>query len=119
MTVGIPGAGIGGLFYLANALVLPVRGLLRRARGEKVSWRVLLDQAGLAIGIILGIWLTGWLLGFWLGPSILASGPGAHPSNGLRTARLLGAATLAVSVGTLAAVLLSVQVARVMVRRTR
>ncbi|HTL05673.1 MAG TPA: hypothetical protein VL241_07985 [Gemmatimonadales bacterium] len=119
MTAGIPGAGIGGLFYLINALLLQLRGLRRRARGEAVPWRALFRQAALAAGILAGIWLAGWGLGLWLG-----SGAGGAPSPlgaaaAARTARLLGAATQVVSCGTLAAVLLSVQLARLMVRRSR
>jgi hypothetical protein len=121
MTAGIPGAGIGGLFYLANAILLPVRGLVRRARGEVVPWRTLLPQTGLAAGILLGIWITGWLLGAWLGPGALRRAPllALTGSAAAHTARLLGAATLFASVGTLVAVLFSVQLARLVVRRSR
>ena len=116
MTAGSPGAGIGGLFYLANALWLPLRTLMRRARGELVVWRPALGQALLAATILLGIWGAGWLLGLWIGPAGRAAAPGGL-SAGARTARLLGAATIFASLGTLAAVLLSVQLARVAVRK--
>lgn len=120
MNAGIPGAGIGGLFYLANALLLPVRGLWRRLRGELVIWRPLLEQWLMAAAVLLGIWLTGWLLGMWLGPAPLRAGLATRPMSGAtRTARLLGAGTLLVSLGTLVAVLLSVQLARVVVKRQR
>ena len=119
MTAGIPGAGIGGLFYLINALLLPLRGLWRRARGEVVPWSALLRQAALAAGIVAGIWLAGWLLGLWLGPALGAAADPTLGTTAARTARLLGAATLVASCGTLAAVLLSVQLARLVVRRAR
>ena len=58
------------------------------------------------------------MLGLWLG----GSGPGSTPlgaRTAVGTARLLGAATLYLSLGTLAAVLLSVQLARLFMRRPR
>ena len=120
MTAGIPGAGIGGLFYLANAILLPVRGLVRRARGQAVPWRTLLPQTALAAGILAGIWAAGWLMGVWLVPGTHGRSPLAlSVASAAGTARLLGAATLFASVGTLVAVLVSVQVARLVVRRTR
>jgi hypothetical protein len=73
MTVGIPGAGIGGLFYLIAALLLPVRSLIRRLSGIRVSWKEIVRQVGLALGILLGIWATGWLLGSLIAPARAAS----------------------------------------------
>ena len=121
MTTGIPGAGIGGLFYLAHALLLPFRGLSRSARGEPVVWRPILSQAGIAAGVLLAIWTTGWLVGAWLAPGSPAASPVSSiaGAGAASTARLLGAATLLMSVGTLAVVLLSVQLARWFFRRPR
>jgi hypothetical protein len=120
MNAGIPGAGIGGLFYLANALLLPLRGLWRRLRGELVAWRPLFEQWLMGAGVLFGIWLTGWLLGLWLGPAPFHGSLGARPMSGAtRTARILGAGTLLISLATLVAVLLSVQLARVRVKRRR
>ena len=59
MTAGVPGTGIGGLFYLAAAAWLPVRAALRRLGGAPVTWRSALVPAGLALGILAGIWITG------------------------------------------------------------
>ncbi|OGF13170.1 MAG: hypothetical protein A2W00_13920 [Candidatus Eisenbacteria bacterium RBG_16_71_46] len=119
MTVGIPGSGIGGLFYLAGALWLPVRGLFRRLRGEPVAWPQAFGQAALAVGILAGLWLTGALLGLLVGPSLepaAAGGTGigaalARHANALRLASLLA------GFGTLGAVLAAVQIARLVVRR--
>jgi hypothetical protein len=65
MVAGIPGAGIGGLFYLLSAFMLPVRLLRRWTRGERRGLRLteVLVQILIAAGIIGGIWITGWLLG--------------------------------------------------------
>lgn len=65
MIVGVPGAGIGGLFYLACALWAPVRELwfvIVLRRPPRLP-RLVMRQAATACGIIAGIWLTGWLFG--------------------------------------------------------
>jgi hypothetical protein len=109
-SAGLPGTGIGGLFYLLAALTSPVRFLVRRAaRGRPAgSWRDVIDVAVIAIGVIGGIWFAGWLLGV-----VLASHPAAlsglsprafvasgHAANVLRVAAVIaGLATLALVLG--------------------
>jgi tetratricopeptide (TPR) repeat protein len=120
MTAGVPGTGIGGLFYLISALLLPLRGLWRRRRrASTASWGEILKAAGLAAGVLLGIWLTGWLLGLLLGPTPQV----ARTALGRRIAQLghreniVRGAALAAGFITLALVLLSVQAARFWTRR--
>ena len=62
MTVGLPGTGIGGLFYLVTALLMPVRelGLTLRGRSNGKRWRSVVLQVALAGGIIGGLWATAW-----------------------------------------------------------
>ena len=64
MTVGLPGAGIGGLFYLLAAVVMPVRELALTARGRSSArrWGVVGRQFAHALGIAAGTWATGWLI---------------------------------------------------------
>ena len=61
MTAGIPGTGIGGLFYLASALALPLRALSRRRRKRPLG-SVIAGQVAMASGVIAAMWATGWLL---------------------------------------------------------
>ncbi len=65
MTPGIPGTGIGGLFYLLSTVALPLREALRRLRRRAATarWSVIALQQLLAAGILGGMWTTGWLLG--------------------------------------------------------
>ncbi len=65
MNAGLPGTGIGGLFYLLSALWMPIRemGLMLSKRSPSKRWRLILLQFTIAVGILGGIWLTGWLLG--------------------------------------------------------
>jgi tetratricopeptide (TPR) repeat protein len=133
MTVGMPGAAIGGLFYLFSALAMPVREAFRAIRGSRrpeagerpARWGPALRQAGIALGILVTMWATGWLLSLGLEHQISAShifiAPGAGRGPGPESLRnALRVAALALSLGTLASVLASVQFLRWTVgRRSR
>ena len=64
MTVGLPGAGIGGLFYLLAGLLMPVREawLTVTGRSSRARWRVVLHQFSITGGIAGGTLASGWLL---------------------------------------------------------
>ncbi|OLD86230.1 MAG: hypothetical protein AUG85_10915 [Gemmatimonadetes bacterium 13_1_20CM_4_66_11] len=109
MTVGLPGTGIGGMFYLLSALAMPLSEAYRRIRGlASGGWRIVAGQLAIAGGMIVGMFLTGRLLGAALHatqhPARLALG--SVPSNVLRIAALV------LSIGTLAAVLAAVELLR-------
>jgi hypothetical protein len=117
MTVGLPGVGIGGIFYLASALLMPVRSLVAvlRGRPHEARWALALRQAALAGGILGALWLTGLALGWafvHLAPEatqrVARGGRSATSvSNVVRTSALV------LSLGTLAAVLAFVQLLRI------
>ncbi len=120
MTAGIPGAGIGGLFYLASTILLPARNLVRRLRGcpETAGWR---DQAFivcLTAGILGALWATGWLLAAVVPHQVLTRGGFPNLSAGRVAASVIPLATFAIAVATLALVLLSVEVAHHVHART-
>jgi len=116
MTAGLPGAGIGGLFYLASSILLPVRSLWRRLRGrpDAVPLRQQLHSALIAFGIIGGLWVAGWVLAFIVPHDMLPqnafSGRGATSSANT----VIPLATFLVAVGTLVLVLLMVEMARLL-----
>lgn len=119
MSVGMPGTGIGGLFYLLSAVLMPLRAAYRSARSadrHPARWRLAIRQAAMACGIFAGIWLVGWLLGVVPGPSSSAVTT-RQVASGDAPRHLLLVIALVASVGTLAAVLLAVEVARLVVRR--
>ena len=126
MTVGLPGAGIGGLFYLAGALLMPVRSLALTltGRGHEARWRLAFRQSGMAVGILAALWLTGAILGRLVLPSrapSTATHAGGGAVAGVATAhaaaaRVIGTHALALSIGTLVLILVLVQVARLTVR---
>jgi hypothetical protein len=113
MTAGLPGAGIGGLFYLASTILLPLRSLVRRLRGQHVGvpWRLQLHSVLIALGIIGGLWISGWLIAFMVPDEVLTRGSMAGGVNS-RAGSILSLATLGVAVGTLVLVVLSVEIAR-------
>ena len=71
MTTGVPGTGLGGLFYILAALLLPFRCLVRTLRRQRVNWPEALKLTALGLAVFLGIWLTGLLLGIILGPAAM------------------------------------------------
>ena len=116
MTAGLPGVGIGGIFYLLSALLMPVRSLVAvlRGRGGDARWPLALRQAALAAGILAMLWATGWALG-WIIATLIPQAAhamvgGASPGQ-VRT--VVRTSALALSLGTLAAVLALVQLLRI------
>jgi hypothetical protein len=81
MTAGLPGSGIGGLFYLLTALLMPLHelGMALKGASSPQRRRVVAFQSTIALGIVLMVWATGWALG-WL---IQAAGQPAFAGNGL------------------------------------
>ena len=117
MTAGVPGTGIGGLFYILAALLAPIRSLLRR-RGARGNRRGIGRLFVLGLGVVLGIYATGWLLGFVLGPvASYAAVAGARTISRPEVENVLRWAALFASLVMLAAVLFAVQIARLIVRK--
>ena len=119
MTAGVPGTGLGGLFYILAALFLPFRCLIRTLRRQRVNWREAIKLTALGLAVFLGIWLTGLLLGLILGPTAMTLEAAAGMSAELRakSENILRWAAVAAGFVTLTIVLLTVQVARLFVRR--
>lgn len=67
MIAGLPGTGIGGLFYLILGLWMPFREALAgfRGRSNMMRRRQVARQLLLTVGIIVGMGLTGEMIG-WL-----------------------------------------------------
>ncbi|HZI27951.1 MAG TPA: hypothetical protein VFD64_07325 [Gemmatimonadaceae bacterium] len=115
MTPGVPGAGVGGLFYLASTLLLPFRSLKRRLRGQPdpVSSRQIWHNVAMAGGVVAALWMVGWLLAFIV-PDEMVQKPGGG-TVAVRT--VLPVATFATGVATLMLVLGTVEIARLIQAR--
>jgi hypothetical protein len=57
MFAGLPGIGVGTLFYVITALVMPLVELTRLLRGDvsAARWRLVLTQFCFAVGIVLSV----------------------------------------------------------------
>lgn len=116
MNVGLPGVGLGGIFYLLSALLMPVHALARKAVGATSRRAVfVMRQMAMALGIVGALWLTGWLLGVVLAGAPQAAVAGLKP---IPTSEhnVLSVGTLVLSLGLLAFVLLLVEGARLLSR---
>lgn len=115
MTAGLPGVGIGGIFYLASALLMPMRSLVAvlSGRSDEARWPVAIRQASLAAGILGALWLTGWALGWLLTAFVPEAATVATGASAGEVRSVVKVGALVVSLGTLAAVLALVQLVRV------
>ena len=76
MAAGLPGVGIGALFFIVSALLMPVFELARTlaGRGSVARWRFVGRQGAIALGIVVAIVGSMWCVG-----AVAASqGPGAQ-----------------------------------------
>jgi len=69
MNIGLPGAGIGGLYYLGCTAIMPFKELLLTVRKpeHKFRYRLVATQLGISFGIITGLFLVYLLLDSLLG----------------------------------------------------
>jgi len=118
MTVGVPGVGFGGIFYLIGALFMPVREVVKTARGESnvERWVVVATQWSLAAGILVALWATGWALGHVLTPSLLAR-TGAAGRAAAAPHNVLKVSVFVASLGMLALLIGTVRIAHLVLRR--
>lgn len=54
MNAGMPGTGLGGLFYVVLALSMPLLEVVRTVQGRssRERWRLALTQASIALGVV-------------------------------------------------------------------
>lgn len=72
MSAGLPGIGIGGLFFVGCALLMPLVEASRLVRGlsDPVSRKLAVRQAGIALAILAGIGVVCWVLGLVVRSSV-------------------------------------------------
>ncbi len=119
MSVGLPGTGVGGLFYLVSALCMPFREAYRATVGQSDARTrgVVARQTAIALGVLGGIWLAGWLIGLVLSEvPLVAAAMNAVPVFAGRASNVLKVASFSLAFVTLGIVLGAVEIAGV-VRR--
>ena len=101
MSAGLPGLGLGGLFFVLSALLAPFVELIRTARGRSsvAAWRAVGRQFALALTMVAAVVLTFRLLYALAGATGLA-GPLSE-----RSAAVLALRPIGITVGLLAFVL--------------
>ncbi|MBB6625731.1 hypothetical protein H5V45_00225 [Nocardioides sp. KIGAM211] len=98
---GLPGTGLGGLFYVLLALAMPVVELHRtlQGRSSRARWALVLRQLGTALGVVGAVLLTGAAV------SHLGLVPAALPGTGV----LVVAVPALLSVGVLAVLVVALR----------
>jgi hypothetical protein len=109
VTAGLPGTGIGGLFYLISALLMPLREVFRAliGKGDRARGQMAVQQGALALTILGAVWMTGLLLG------LLHVGTKLVHHATIAGVRVLYITPVIVAFATLSGVLLGVEIARV------
>ena len=64
MFAGLPGTGLGGLFYALLVCWMPFRELwlLARGRSSHGRWALVACQVGLVLGIVAALWAEAWAI---------------------------------------------------------
>jgi hypothetical protein len=64
MTVGLPGTGIGGIFYILLCVSMPIVELFKSVRRQSSfkRWGFVILQVSLVAGIFIGIWGEVWCM---------------------------------------------------------
>jgi hypothetical protein len=119
MTVGIPGTGVGGLFYLAAAVLLPFRALGRKVAARPGAFGAAVRHAALAVAMFAGMWATGWCVAFVVGAKLVVAGTFVQRFATAGRNNLIQWALLSFGYLVLGLLLLAVEAARVLVKRRR
>jgi len=113
MNPGLPGTGIGGLFYILSALWMPICEVWRRSQGDAPGqWPLVARQFGIAVGVVAA--MTGV---FWaLDTVFMLNQAAAHAAGKLHVMWSLRVSALLVTSGLLSTVLSAVHLVRLCLR---
>lgn len=125
MTAGLPGTGIGGVFYLLSALFMPWVELVLTLRGKSsiARWLVVLRQLLMATSILSGMWVMGAAAGLVFDLFVAgAPDPGlardvhSHIAQTAFRVNIFHIAPVVMSIATLAVILAATHVLRLFIR---
>jgi len=116
VAAGLPGTGIGGLFFILSAFFMVIVELQRTIRGRSslARWRIVARHAGIAAAMVAAITAVVWLLHQALFPSA-AKAHGGETSTA--TDQLVPFAPVLITLAVLATVLATAYVAQFLVGR--
>lgn len=124
MTVGLPGTGIGGIFYLLLAVCMPAREFICTIRGKTnlKRWGFITLQLLIVLGIISAMWGEVWLLNgilLWMWGTFKISGPVLMASQSFNETKVLAFTSAYLSFISLAFVITAMHVFRFFIRWSR
>jgi len=122
MTAGLPGAGIGGLFFILSAYFILAVELQRTLRGRSslARWRVVLRNVAIATAMVVAVTAVIWTVHRLAYPSPPAHGRTTgkgSPDNAVDS--LIPFSPVLVALGVLAAVLVGAYLLRLVAGRRR
>src|SRR3954465_14861198 len=84
MTAGLPGVGIGGLFYPLCALLMPFPGLGRTfaGRSSRERWRSVLTQFVMALAMVATVTAVIWGVRVLFAPTTVVTSPAPGSGSG-------------------------------------
>src|SRR5262245_42286731 len=113
MNPGLPGTGIGGLFYIVVALCMPACEMLRRWQGDATRRGGLVArQFAIALGVVAAMTSVFW----GLDTVLMLDRVAAHAAGAHQAALSLRVSALMVTSGVLATVLSAVEFVRLCLR---
>ena len=122
MFAGLPGIGVGTLFYVVMAFWMPVREIPRvlQGRSSVATWKLIVQQMFYAAGIVVTVMFAEKVLLWLLSDSQirpLSPATWVHAELGARATGSILAAPIAASILLLGAVLIAVELLRVIYAR--
>lgn len=123
MTVGLPGTGIGGIFYILLAVFMPIRESLRTLKGRTNfrRWCFIVIQLFFVTGVVAAMWGELWLLNKLLiltWGTLKVNGPLLMTGNAFHDTKLIALASAYMSFVSLTFVIAGMHVLRFFVHRT-
>jgi len=124
MTVGLPGTGIGGIFYILLAVCMPVKEFCRTLKGRTnlKRWLFVVLQLLFVFGVIAAMWSELWLLNkslIWVLGTLKVNGPLIIVDQAFRQTKIMAMASASASFASLAFVIAGVHVLRFFVHHSR
>jgi hypothetical protein len=121
MTVGLPGTGIGGIFYLLLAVCMPIREFIRTLKGRTNlrRWGFITLQLSFVFGVVAAMWSEVWLVNImliWTWGTLKVNGPLLMAGSSFSDTKVLAFASAYMSFISLAFVITAMHVLRLIVR---
>jgi hypothetical protein len=113
MNPGLPGTGIGGLFYILSALWMPICEVWRRSRGDAPRhWLLVARQFAIAVGVVAAMSGVFWALD----TALMLREVAAHAAGTGHLILSVRVSALVVTSGVLVSVISTVHLVRVCLR---